>query len=259
MDAETPKPKPARKIPDEFEILTLKLTQKLKKVEKDLAAFLLVGSVAQKNYVKNVSDCDFYLVIKKNRDKQTEILQNIGAIKNEFEADPQYSSILDLMVFFEEDLTDDNIKASNIINWVHIWTGQQGELKLGKANPFSNIKVTPKMFKLGTIHMCFDNILLIRDGILNAPPGNEEELVFYASEAAVGCAQAYLLFIGEKNFNRYTIPEIFAEKVKLNVDAKVIMEARDYRLSGKIDNAAEFIERCYDFSWKIYETMLKEY
>ncbi|NHJ49037.1 MAG: hypothetical protein FK733_14720, partial [Asgard group archaeon] len=81
-------PKPKRKIPDEFEILIMKLTAKLKKVEKDIAAFLIVGSVAHKNYVKNVSDCDFYLVIKKNRNKQTEILQSIGAIKNEFEANP---------------------------------------------------------------------------------------------------------------------------------------------------------------------------
>ncbi|NHJ48803.1 MAG: hypothetical protein FK733_13550 [Asgard group archaeon] len=114
------------------------------------------------------------------------------------------------------------------------------------------------MIKLGTAHMCFDNILLMRDGILNAPPGYEEELVFYASEAAIGCAQSYLISIGEKELNRYIVPELFAEKSDIKVDSKVVMEARDFRLSGKIDKSGDFVERCYDFCWAIYEHILKQ-
>ncbi|NHJ40026.1 MAG: hypothetical protein FK731_08335 [Asgard group archaeon] len=250
-------PPKERKMPDEYDVLILKLTQKLKKEEKDIAAFLVVGSVAQKNYIKGDSDCDFYLVIKKDRDKETEILQRIGKIKNEFENDPQYSSILDLMVFFEEDLTEENIVASNIINWAHIWTGQQGELKIGKENPFNRLKITDEKLKLGASHMCFDNILLMRDGILNAPPGAEDELAFYGSEAAIGCAQALLIFEGEKGFNRYNVPELFAEKIKIKADPKVVIDARDFRLGAKLDNVRDFVERCYDFGWIIYEYMLK--
>ena len=247
-----------RKIPDEYDVLTLKLTAKLKKdVGNEIAAFLLVGSVAQGNYIKGDSDCDFYLVIKKDRDKQVEILQKIGKIKAEFESDPQFSSILDLMVFFEEDLNEDNINTSSIVNWVHIKTGQQGVLKIGKENPFDKLKVTPEKLKQGATQMCLDNIFIMRDGFLNAPPGNEEELAFYGSDSAIGCAQAYLIYLGEEKFNRYNIPELFAEKAKVKADPKVVIDARDYRLGAKIDNITEFVEKCYDFGWALFEEMLK--
>ena len=255
-------PKPPRKMPDEYDALAIKLTMKLKKeVGNEIAAFLLVGSVAQKNYIKGDSDCDFYLVIKKDRDKQVEILQRIGKVKAEFENDPQYSSILDLMVFFEEDLNEQNINSSSIVNWVHVWTGQKGELKIGKENPFDKLKVTPAKLKQGAAQMCLDNIFIMRDGFLNTPSGvqgYEEELAFYGSDAAIGCAQAYLIFIGEKNFNRYNIPELFEEKVDINVDSKIIKDARDFRLGAKIDDIRDFVEKCYDFGWSLLENMLKK-
>ncbi len=247
-----------RKMPDEYDVLILKLTAKLKKeVGNEITAFLLVGSVARKNYVKGDSDCDFYLVIKKDRDKQVEILQKIGKVKAEFENDPQYSSIIDLMVFFEEDLNEENINTSSIVNWVHISTGQQGELKIGKENPFDKLKVNQSKIKKGATQICLDNIFIMRDGFLNAPADAQDELAFYGSEAVIGCAQALLLFMGEKNFNRYNVPELFAEKVKISVDPKVVIDARDFRLGAKIDNVTDFAERCYDFSWAIFEYMLK--
>jgi len=251
-------PKPKRKMPDEYDALILKLTAKLKKeVGSEIAAFLLVGSVGQGNYVKGDSDCDFYLVIKKDRDKQVEILQKIGIVKAEFENDPQYSSILDLMVFFEEDLNERNINASSIVNWVHIWTGQQGVLKIGKDNPFNKLKVTEDKLKLGATQMCLDNVFIMRDGFLNTPAENTDELAFYGSEAAIGCAQAFLVFIGEKGFNKYSVPELFAEKAKVKANPKVIIDARDFRLGAKIENVTEFVEKCYDFGWAILEYMLK--
>lgn len=251
-------PKKPRKIPDEYEVLGIKLTMELKKeVGNEIAALLLVGSVANGNYVKGDSDCDFYLVIKKDRDKQVEILQKIGQVKAKFENDPQYSSLLDLMVFFEEDLNEENINASSIVNWAHIWTGQQGVLKIGKENPFANVKITPAKLKKGSTQMCLDNVFIMRDGFVNTPTGNNEELAFYASDAAIGSAQAYLIYIGESKFNRYNIPELFAEKSNLKVDPKVIKDARDYRLGAKIDKIPEFLEKCYDFSWAILEDMLK--
>jgi predicted nucleotidyltransferase len=251
-------PKPVRKMPDEYDALTLKLTAKLKKeVGSELAALLLVGSVGQGNYVKGDSDCDFYIVIKKDRDKQVEILQRIGTVKAEFENDPQYSSILDLMVFFEEDLNEQNINASSIVNWVHIWTGQQGILKIGKDNPFSKLKVTNEKLKLGATQMCLDNVFIMRDGFLNTPAENTDELAFYGSEAAIACAQALLVFIGEKGFNRYNVPELFTEKSQVKADPKVVIDARDFRLGAKIDNVTEFVEKCYDFGWAILEYMLK--
>ncbi|HUU79453.1 MAG TPA: hypothetical protein VMX55_13990 [candidate division Zixibacteria bacterium] len=247
-----------RKIPDEYDALTMKLTAKLKKdVGNEIAAFLLVGSVAHQNYVKGDSDCDFYLVIKKDRDKQVEILQKIGKIKAEFENDPQYSTILDLMVFFEEDLNEENINISSIVNWVHIWTGQKGILKIGKENPFDKLKITPEKLKSGATQMCLDNVFIMRDGIVNSPPGNEEELAFYGSDAAIGCAQALLVYLGEEKFNRYNIPELFTEKIKMKIDPKVVIDARDFRLGAKIDNIRDFVEKCYDFGWAIFEYMLK--
>lgn len=249
--------KKPRKIPDEYDALILKLTAKLKKeVGNEIAALLLVGSVAKGNYVRGDSDCDFYLVIKKDRDKQVDILQRIGKVKAEFENDPQYSSILDLMVFFEEDLNEENINASSIVNWVHIWTGQQGVLKIGKENPFDKLKLTDAKRKQGATQMCLDYVFIMRDGILNTPIGDEEVLAFYGSDAAVGCAQAYLVYLGEEKFNRYNLPEIFAEKSKAKVDPKVIIDARDYRLGAKIDNIKDFVEKCYDFGWGILEHML---
>jgi len=251
-------PSKPRKMPDEYDALILKLTAKLKKeVGNEIAAFLLVGSVAQKNYIRGDSDCDFYLVIKKDRKNQVEILQKIAKIKAEFENDPQYSSILDLMVFFEEDLTEANINVSSIVNWVHVWTGQQGELKIGKENPFEKLKVTGNSLKKGATQMCLDNVFLMRDGFLNTPPGHDEELAFYGSDAAIACAQALLIFLGEKGFNRYNVPELFAEKVKIKADPKVVIDARDYRLGAKIDDPKQFAEKCYDFSWAILEYMLK--
>lgn len=256
--SETPTTPPPRKMPDEYDALIMKLTMKLKKeVGSELAAFLLVGSVARKNYVKGDSDCDFYLVIKKDRNRQTDILEKIGKVKAEFEADPQYSSILDMMVFFEEDLTEEIINASNIINWLHVWTGQQGELKIGKENPFSKIKITDDRRKLGSVQMCLDNIIIMRDGFLNTPAEREDELAFYASESAIGCAQALLIFMGEDVPNRYNVPELFAEKVKAKLDAKVVIDSRDFRLGAKIDNVKDFAEKCYDFGWAVLEHMLK--
>lgn len=257
--SETPPTPVPRNIPDEYDTLIMKLTAKLKKeVGNEIAALLLVGSVAQKNYIKGDSDCDFYLVIKKDRDKQVEILQKIGKVKAEFESDPQYSSILDLMVFFEEDLTPENIEVSSIVNWVHVWTGQQGELKIGKENPFSKLKFTDAQLKQGATKMCLDNVFIMRDGFLNAPVGQVEELAFYGSDAAIACAQAYLIYLGEKGFNRYIVPELFGEKAKINVDAKVIADARDFRLGARIDNIADFVEKCYDFGWAVLEHMLKK-
>ncbi|MHA1742817.1 MAG: hypothetical protein ACTSV6_01040 [Candidatus Heimdallarchaeota archaeon] len=251
-------PSKPRKLPDEYDALVMKLTMKLKKeVGSEIAAFLLVGSVAQKNYIRGDSDCDFYLVIKKDRKNQVEIRQKIAKIKAEFENDPQYSSILDLMVFFEEDLTEANVNVSSIVNWVHIWTGQQGELKIGSENPFMKLKVTEANLKKGATQMCLDNVFLMRDGFLNTPPGNEDELAFYGSDAAIACAQALLIFMGEKGFNRYNVPELFAEKVKIKADPKVVIDARDYRLGAKLDNPIEFAEKCYDFGWAILEYMLK--
>ena len=250
--------KTPRKMPDEYDVLILKLTQKLKaEVGKEIAALLVVGSVAKGDYVKGDSDCDFYLVIKKDRDKQVEILQKIGKVKSEFENDPQYSSILDLMVFFEEDLTEENINISSIVNWVHIKTGQEGVLKIGKENPFEKLKVTPKKLKQGSTQMCLDNVFLMRDGFLNAPPGMNDELAFYGSDAAIACAQALLIFEGHGNVNRYNVAEEFSEKIKLKLDPKVVIDARDYRLGAKIDNITEFVEKCYDFGWAILEYMLQ--
>jgi predicted nucleotidyltransferase len=255
--SDTPK-KPKRKMPDEYDVLTIKLTQKLKaEVGKEIAALLVVGSVAKGDYIKGDSDCDFYLVIKKDRDNQVEILQKIGKVKSEFENDPQYSSILDLMVFFEEDLTEENINASSIVNWVHIWAGQQGVLKIGKDNPFDKLKVSEKKLKQGATQMCLDNIFLMRDGFLNAPPGMTEEIAFYGSDAAIACAQALIIFMGLGQVNRYNVAEVFGEKVKLKIDPKVVIDARDYRLGAKIDNITEFVEKCYDFGWAILEYMLK--
>jgi len=254
----TPPKKPKRKMPDEYDVLTIKLTQKLKaEVGKEIAALLVVGSVAKGDYVKGDSDCDFYLVIKKDRDKQAEILQKIGKVKSEFENDPQYSSILDLMVFFEEDLTEKNINASSIVNWVHIWTGQQGILKIGKDNPFAALKVSDKKLKQGATQVCLDNVFLMRDGFLNAPPGSTDEIAFYGSDAAIACAQALMIFMGHGQINRYNVAEVFGEKVKLKLDPKVVIDARDYRLGAKIDNITEFVEKCYDFGWAILEYMLK--
>ena len=250
-------PKKPRKIPDEYEVLAIKLTMELKKeVGNEIAALLLVGSVANENYIKGDSDCDFYLVIKKDRDKQVEILQKIGKVKAKFENDPQYSSILDLMVFFEEDLNEENINASSIVNWAHVWTGQQGIMKIGKENTFESLKVTPAKLKKGATQMCLDNVFIMRDGFVNTPAGNFEELAFYASDAAIGCAQAYLIYCGEKKFNRYNIPELFVEKCDVKIDAKVIKDARDYRLGAKIDNIPDFLEKCYDFGWALLEEML---
>ncbi len=254
-----PKPKPKRKMPDEYDVLAIKLAAKLKKeVGSEIAALLLVGSVGQGNYVKGDSDCDFYIVIKKDRDKQVEILQKIGMVKAEFENDPQYSSILDLIVFFEEDLNEENINASSIVNWVHIWTGQQGVLKIGKDNPFSKLKVTEKKLKLGATQMCLDNVFIMRDGFLNTPAANTDELAFYGSEAAIACAQALLVFIGEKGFNRYSVPELFKEKSPVKASPKVVTDARDFRLGAKIENVTDFVEKCYDFGWAILEYMLKK-
>ncbi len=251
-------PKKPRKIPDEYEVLTIKLTMELKKeVGKEIAALLLVGSVANNNYMKGDSDCDFYLVIKKDRDKQVEILQKIGVIKAKFENDPQYSSLLDLMVFFEEDLNEENINASSIVNWVHIWTGQNGILKIGEENPFSKVKITPGKLKKGATQMCLDNVFVMRDSFINTPAGKDGELTFYASDAVIGCAQAYLVHLGEKKFNRYNIPELFAEKSTVKVDSKIIKDARDYRLGVKIDDVHDFLEKCYDFGWTLLEVMLK--
>ena len=48
--------KPKRKMPDEYDALAIKLTMKLKKeVGKEIAALLLVGSVAQDNYIKDTT------------------------------------------------------------------------------------------------------------------------------------------------------------------------------------------------------------
>ncbi len=259
MSAKPPKKlKKPRKIPDEYEILVIKLTMELKKeVGKEIAALLLVGSVADNNYMKGDSDCDFYLVIKKDRDKQVEILQKIGQVKAKFENDPQYSSLLDLMVFFEEDLNEENINASSIVNWVHIWTGQQGILKIGEENPFDNVKITPSKLKKGATQMCLDNVFVMRDGFVNTSAGKDEELAFYASDAAIGCAQAYLIHLGEKKFNRYNIPELFAEKSTVKVDSNIIKKARDYRVGAKIDDIHDFLEKCYDFGWTLLESMLK--
>jgi predicted nucleotidyltransferase len=247
-----------RKIPDEYDVLTIKMTQKLKKtVGDDLAAFLLVGSVAHGNYVKGDSDCDFYIVIKKDRDKQVDIIQRIGQVKAEFENDPQYSSILDLMVFFEEDLNESNINASSIVNWIHVWTGQKGVLKIGKENPFEKVEVTEERRKKGATQMCLDNVFIMRDGFLNTPAEDKDILAFYASDALIGCAQALLIFQGEEGFNRYNIPEIFAEKVKLNLNQKILADARDYKLGAKIDNIDAFLENCYDFGWAVLEHMFE--
>lgn len=257
LDTTPPTPPPPRNVPDEYDTLIMKMTAKLKKeVGNEICAFLLVGSVAQKNYIKGDSDCDFYLVIKKDRDKQTEILQKIGKVKTEFEDDPAYSTILDLMVFFEEDLTEANINASSNINWVHIWTGQQGVLKIGKENPFNKLKVTDEKLKLGAVKMCLDSFYTMREGFLNAPIGNTDELAFYGSDGAIACAQAFLVYSGEKNFNRYMVPELFAEKAKIKADPKVVIDARDFRLGAKIDNLNEFVEKCYDFGWTVLTHML---
>ncbi|HUT81827.1 MAG TPA: hypothetical protein VMZ29_11545 [Candidatus Bathyarchaeia archaeon] len=257
MDTTPPTPPPPRNMPDEYDSLILKMTAKLKKeVGTEICAFLLVGSVAQKNYIKGDSDCDFYLVIKKDRDKQTEILQKIGKVKTEFEDDPQFSSILDLMVFFEEDLTEATINASSNINWVHIWTGQQGILKIGKENPFNKLKLTDEKLKIGATKMCVEGFYTMREGLLNAPIGNTDELAFYASDGAIACAQAFLIYNEVKNFNRYMVPELFAEIAKIKADPKVVIDARDYRLGAKIDNISDFVEKCYDFCWKVLENML---
>jgi len=143
------------------------------------------------------------------------------------------------------------------VNWVHVWTGQQGVLKIGKENPFNKLKITEEKLKLGATRMCLDNVFIMRDGFLNTPAGQTDELAFYGSEAAIGCAQALLVFIGEKGFNRYNVPELFAEKAKVKADPKVVIDARDFRLGAKIDNVTDFVEKCYDFGWSILEYMIK--
>lgn len=248
-----------RKIPDEYDILTMKLTQKLKKeVGNDLAAFLLVGSVADGNYVKGDSDCDFFLVVKGDRDKQVDILQRIGEVKAEFESDPSFSTILDLNVFFEEDLTEAGVSASSIVNWVHIWTGQNGILKIGEENPFNRLELTEEKIKRGARQMAMDYFFMMRDAFLNTSSERMPELAFYASDSAIGCAQALLFFLGERKFTRYSIPELFKEKVTISVDPKVVTDARDFRLGAKIDNIKDHLEKCYDFSWSIVKYMLEE-
>lgn len=251
--------KPKRKIPDEYDALILKLTAKMKKeVGKEIAALLLVGSVARGNYIKGDSDCDFFLVIKKNREKQVEILQKIGSIKAEFENDPQFSTLLDLTVFFEEDLTEEGINASSIVNWIHVFVGQQGVLKIGNENPFNKLKITEEKIKMGAKQMALDYVFIMRDGFLNTPPGNEQELAFYGSDAILGCAQALLFFEGEKGFTRYTVPELFAEKIKIGIDPRVLIDARNVRLGAHIEDAAGFTEQSYDSGWAIVEYMLKQ-
>jgi len=76
-----------------------------------------------------------------------------------------------------------------------------------KENPFAKLKINESKIKLGATQMCLDNIFIMRDGFLNTPADAQDELAFYGSEAAIGCAQALLVFIGEKNFNRYNVPE----------------------------------------------------
>jgi predicted nucleotidyltransferase len=253
------KSKSKRKIPDEYEILTLKFTRKLKKEAKDdIAAFLQVGSVARGKYIKGDSDLDLYLVIKGSKENEVEVLRKINKIKADFESDPQYSSILDFMLFFENELVKEKIDNSNLINWMHVWTGQNGILKIGDKNPFDKLEVKERQLKESAVGMALDNIYMMREGILNAKAGSEEEVAFYGAEGAIGCSQALMYYYDERDFSRYNLPELIPEKLDINLDTKIIIDARDYRLGAKLDDPLAFVERCYDLGWDVVNHLLTE-